>query len=281
MYVLCICYVCMYVCIIYRFYNYDEVLQAKKVLYQNYQDALGPFISRKTSTLRSEQYAHVEDIINSMYCLDEDGKSLSFAAINLKRKPKWEPNKADYMAIAEKLSMLEGRLTSIERVATENEAEIIQNRDAINLSSIEKIIDKNKSQMLENIKPAYSEMTKKNIATNSQSVHCAVSSSSLVVNLPPSLVRAVNNNRLQQPEVMSKLIPPEGSQQKMSEKQSVSKPDDGEFQLQYYQRKRQTRRRKRGGFVAGKGTSNTLSGAPPPIRDNFVYRVARMLLRIL
>ena len=55
----------------------------------------------------------------------------------------------------------------------------------------------------------------------------------------------------------------------------MSKPDDGEFQLQYFQRKCQNRQRKRAGFVAGKGTSNTLSGAPPPIRDYFVYRVAK------
>ena len=95
-----------------RFFNLDEIVCAKKVLYEIYSGDLGDFPKRKTSGNRSEQLAHVEDIVDSLILLDgkEDCISFNFVAHDLNRLPRFNPNETDNFAIAEKLAMLEARL---------------------------------------------------------------------------------------------------------------------------------------------------------------------------
>ena len=106
---------------------------AKKVLYEIYSGDLGDFLKRKTSGKRSEQLAHVEDIVDSLILLDnkEDCISFNFVAHDLNRLPRFNPNETDNFAIAEKLAMLEARLDSIEYIASENKVTGIKNKDDI------------------------------------------------------------------------------------------------------------------------------------------------------
>ena len=125
-----------------QYYNLQEIVSAKKILYEIYRDELGEYPKRKTSGNRSEQLAHVEDIIDSLlYLVTKDNRpDLNFAAVNLNRLPRWNPNETDHFAIAEKLVALQARLENIEFVASENKASCIRNRDDI--SELTKKIDK-------------------------------------------------------------------------------------------------------------------------------------------
>ena len=96
-----------------------------------YNDEIGPYQARTTSTNRSELIAHVDDLISGLLYLDENGTEFTFAACNLKRIPKWEPKETDFVSIAEKMVLLEGRLKSLEFVGSENKVEINENKNSI------------------------------------------------------------------------------------------------------------------------------------------------------
>ena len=83
---------------VYRFYNYEEVAQAKKLLFDIYSPLIGEYPQRRSSPNRSELLAHVEDIINAIYQLDEENITFRFSAFNLSRIPFGNPNESDYMA---------------------------------------------------------------------------------------------------------------------------------------------------------------------------------------
>ena len=54
---------------IYRFYDIEEIITAKTILYQKYSE-LGEFLVRKTSINRTKLEAHSTDIVDSLIDLD-------------------------------------------------------------------------------------------------------------------------------------------------------------------------------------------------------------------
>ena len=104
---------------IYRFYDIEEIITAKTILYQKYSE-LGEFPVRKTSINRTELEAHSTDIVDSLIDLDSQGHNVEFLAKDLNRIPKWNPHETDHMSILEKLNKLEGRLHQVESAMTEN-----------------------------------------------------------------------------------------------------------------------------------------------------------------
>ena len=70
-----------------RFYYQDEVVNAKIILYEVYFNELGEYPKCKTSGNRSENLAHVEDIVDSIILLDANEKVLNLAAVDLNRLP--------------------------------------------------------------------------------------------------------------------------------------------------------------------------------------------------
>lgn len=117
--------------VVQGFYNVDEVICAKEMLYRLYEGKLGSYPQRKTSTQRSELFAHTDDIVNFVLQLDSQGVSLNFSAKNLHRIPKWAPNETGNFSIAEKLNQLEGRMQSLEFVVSENKVSCVSLKDSV------------------------------------------------------------------------------------------------------------------------------------------------------
>ena len=115
-----------------RLFNQNEVLNAKKILYEVYFHELDEYPKHKTSGNRSEKLAHIEDVVDSIILLDANEKVLNLAAVDLNRLPRWNPNETDNFAIAEKLSLMQNRLDSLEFVVSENKVCNIKIKDDIN-----------------------------------------------------------------------------------------------------------------------------------------------------
>lgn len=115
---------------VYDFYDIEEILIAKHIVYDIFPEN-GEFSQRKTSNNRSEKYAHTEDIIDSLIKVDSEVNVITFVAQKIKRIPKWDPNVADHFSLAEKLSVLEGKMNSLEFVVSENKANLIETCDKV------------------------------------------------------------------------------------------------------------------------------------------------------
>ena len=177
---------------IYRYYDLEEVTKAKKILHYMYKDEIGLYQARKTSTNRSELIAHVDDLISGLLYLDENGTEFTFAACNLKRIPTWEPNVIDFVSIAEKMVLLEGRLKSLEFVVSENKVEINKNKNII--GRVEKRVEQNEHCIISGIQhgsPNFPTRKYSEAVGNNQSKQSAPES----VILPPLVQRPLVQRR--------------------------------------------------------------------------------------
>ena len=109
--------------------HWVRLIEAKTMLYKQYGETLGEFPQRKTSPNRSEKAAHTEDILCALLKLDEDGIDCKFAAVKIKRLPRWDPNELDAVSFMEKMNILERRLNSLEINVSENKADLIYTND--------------------------------------------------------------------------------------------------------------------------------------------------------
>ena len=65
------------------FYNEDEIINAKKVLYDNRVDKLGPFPTRKNTDIRKATVVHVDDIFDGLKTIDSLNAPLDVVAQSL------------------------------------------------------------------------------------------------------------------------------------------------------------------------------------------------------
>ena len=65
------------------FYNADDIIEAKKLLYANREDTLGPFPVRKNTETRNASVAHVDDIFDGLKTLDSLNEDLDVVVRNL------------------------------------------------------------------------------------------------------------------------------------------------------------------------------------------------------
>ena len=265
-----------------RFYNLEEIIIAKKILYDIYSDDLGDYPKRKTSGNRSEQVAHVEDIVDSIISLDASEKSVNFAAVDLNRIPRWNPNETDNFAIAEKMAMLENRLNNLEFVASENKATCIKNKDDI--AKVSKILAEPDTK-------SYAQILKgdgQSKVANKNNVVSQMNDS----RQPASLTGQVQKLESRRPDPMagkgqsvtSRHRDPVADQKKDREgdsqresagnkihSQTLEKPVEDSFQKSRYERKRENRQKRL--IISGKSTGTRLKGGPPVVRKFFVYRL--------
>ena len=241
---------------IQRFYNLEEIIRAKRLLYMLFC-TLGEFPRRKTSTTRSELSAHSEDIINAIFDLDSNATVMKFAAVNLDRLPKWAPNDLDQFAVMEKVTSLETRLKHLELVVSENKLECIQTKDRLNeMRSVSELKT-----------PTYATVT----SGKSGSAKPNVGNPEVTVPVPKmNLIKHVAT-----PLEFPKGTPSQCNNvsvlfnHERGEKKEDAAPDPHGFMLQRHQRKQMRKRT----VVTGTGRSSRVKGSPPPLRDFFVYRV--------
>ena len=98
------------------FYHFNEILEAKMILWRIYHDILPPVVSRQDSSSRTAREAEVIDIITAIRKLDSDElDSPKFVPQNLSRMPTCGPEELDLMSIVDRLSELERKYSNIER----------------------------------------------------------------------------------------------------------------------------------------------------------------------
>ena len=268
-----------------QFYDLDEIIGAKRILYSRYIKKLGEFPPRKTSPNRSEKSAHLEDIMTSLLALDQEEIELKFAAVDIRRLPKWDPNEFDAIGMLEKILTLERRLNNLEMTTSENKVQLLEAKDKVD--SLSKRID-NKTIMTNdqnnsNKPESYAMITEKRCQTPTGSAYIPKTEArsdadSKTPNAAPSPLAAIgtghptiqqipNNKHIS--SVPARLQIP------------VADSDDGAtdvsegYEFSRYERKRKVRQQKRRNFIAGAATNTRLLGAPPPSRDFFVYRVVK------
>ena len=246
-----------------RFYNLDEIVAAKKALFKMY-DTLGDFQQRKTSTNRTEQLAHADDILQGVYDLDSLGIGMKFAAVNLDRVPKWSPNEIEHFALVEKLTAVEGRLSNMELVVSENKMQILHNKD--NFSDLKDYVVRNENKIkADPPRSSYSQITR-SAESNVQVKDMTHSDNQSIWSIPQNPKVDGDRIKVKQKEkvVSTNKVPYQ------QDKGSVSKEDSEGFVLPYSQRKRIARKKTH--VIKGTGSNGRVKGAPPPIRDFFVYR---------
>ena len=251
-------------------------MAAKRVLFDIYKDDLGEFQKRKTSRNRSEQSAHVEDIIDSLLELDSKEKCAQFAAMNLNRLPRWNPNETDNFAIAEKLVALEARMDNIEFIASENKASIIRNKDEINVLNSKS--ERNINQTCKD-QTTYANILKNITNTDPFEDHPTTNTKN-----PSSTSALQQSEKTGQSERHSRQPGSQAGQgptrklpsappllhENQPEPERIDRDDDG-FQRSKQDRKKEARRQ--GLVVSGIINTAKIKGEPPVVRDFFVYRI--------
>ena len=267
--------------VIYRFYDIDEIIDAKKVLYHKFPQ-LGDYPTRKTSINRSEQEAHTIDIVESLVELDSQGINVIFVAKNLNRVPKCDPHETDHISILEKIRKLEGRLNSAENELSENKVQILNMSDKfVKIDSRVISCEKNMLDMA-------------TIGVEKDTSYSTIVKSSFDHKRPPAREPIELRGPQDKSSARCKLVsgggargdggadgiwgPPEGvddpgdgASQKTEDKTDNT---DG-FTLQRDQVRREKRRQRSRAVVTGTSGIGNFRGGPPPLRDFFLYRVMK------
>jgi hypothetical protein len=281
---------------IYRYYDNEELVDAKKLLYQKFPQ-LGEFPTRRPSTNRSEQEAHSIDIVESLVDLDSKGVKFMFVACNLNRIPKWDPCESDFLSIMDKLNKLECRITNTEYVVSENKAHIINIGDNVEkVTSRVDTCEKTVTTIAVNGSKSYA------TATANGSKNDTTELNKTVVNM------ALNNGqdkskRFKPPFVRERTEPrgphplgilranggasgdgvADGKEGQAEDSDVLAVGSDagdtesqaGSFVFPREQRKRKERQTRRRNIITGTAGTARFRGGPPPMRDYFLYRVMK------
>ena len=263
---------------IYRFYDIEEIIMAKKILYEKYPE-LGEYPARKTSINRSEQEAHSTDIVESLVHLDSLELETVFVAKNLKRIPKWDPHDSDHLSILEKISKLEGRLHNTEFVVSENKAHILKLNDDVSKFD----------NRFESCEKAVAGLAAKDSVLNTPYLDALKNGKDKPSCHPNIKTPAIEHIEPRGPPNPPKILANTkgtggrsgatgdggaiGKKNKdISDEENVD-ADEDEYVIPREQRRKQERRRR--SFITGTSGNARFRGGPPPVRDYFVYRVMK------
>ena len=255
---------------IYRYYDIDEIIAAKKILYAKNPE-LGEYPKRITSVKRSEQEAHSVDIVESLVELDSKGKNVLFVAINLNRIPRWDPHETDHLSILEKIAKLEGRMNNAESVMSENTAHLIKIDDTIEKKNVK----------IEECEKAIVELTLKDDSPMPVSAPYSNSVNKGLGNIPAPIKGPIEPCGPPKPVFIKEkggttgdgVVNDRSTKSDVEEDATRNKPSDAEFILPREQRLKQVRRSRT--IVTRTVGKAKFRGGPPPVRDFFVYRVLK------
>lgn len=89
------------------FYDQDDINNAKKVLWENRSEILGPYVERKKSDKRSVAEANINDILEALIKLDSAQKSPKFVAQNLDKLPERQPEELNVLTLINRIASIE------------------------------------------------------------------------------------------------------------------------------------------------------------------------------
>ena len=116
--------------IVLNFYSEDEVIDAKKVLWNSTSD-IGVYSERKKSENRTVAEAHLNDIIEAILKADADSTLPTFVAINVEKLPDRQPEELNLLSAINRLSNIEKKLKDHENTLSEHGIDIMYLKDGI------------------------------------------------------------------------------------------------------------------------------------------------------
>ena len=117
--------------IVLGFYSDDEILNAKKILWDHYATFLNSCSERKSTVKRSAKEANLDDIITSIVKIDDGGvETVTFVVGDLSRCPKQNPEELNVVSLLERINNLEKGFELHENILTKHklEVDVINNR---------------------------------------------------------------------------------------------------------------------------------------------------------
>ena len=106
-------------------FSEDDIIAAKRLLWTlPGKEKLGEWCERKKSPNRSVIEANVNDIIEALQLLDQEGHSLIFTASDLKDLPPHSPEEINSVALLKRIEMLEMKYNSLEGSANQHQIDL-------------------------------------------------------------------------------------------------------------------------------------------------------------
>lgn len=121
--------------IICNFYCLDDIIQAKKILWNLCESNLEPYSERKNTDKRSSSEAHTQDILDAMTKMDSLNQLPVFVAKNLDQLPIGQPEDLNIISIINRLSKIEDKQNEVDNL-------LIKHDDDIKLMNLEVGYDK-------------------------------------------------------------------------------------------------------------------------------------------
>ena len=257
--------------IITNFYDPEEVLSAKKLLWDLKPDPLGQWTDRKTSEKRSSAEANINDIFDALLLLDSSG-DITFVALNMEKIPERHPEEINLVSMINRISDLEKKIKENENTLSAHEIDLFQLR-SLNLekkynelhNSVQKIEAKNKN--VKNMEARHNHKPEEPINRKDNAPHEATATNGTDL---------INNND-ENENMFTKISKNENSdEEEVEDISEVSLPPPSPFlnkiiDAQGYElAESKARRRKR---LLEEKKDLLITGAPPPIKKIFVGRI--------
>ena len=93
-----------------NFYNNEEILEAKKLLWNIDDLNLGNFIERRDSDKRSCSEANINDILDALIKLDSEQNLPNFVAKNIDKLPDRQPEELNLLFLINRIATMEKTL---------------------------------------------------------------------------------------------------------------------------------------------------------------------------
>lgn len=102
------------------FYDNEQIMQAKDILWQKCGEKLKEYVRRRTTTQRSMEEANIADIWEALDDLDRQNYAVNFYAVDLSKVPKHCPEDINELAMIERISALERKFEEFKNVNSFN-----------------------------------------------------------------------------------------------------------------------------------------------------------------
>ena len=93
--------------VVQQFYSDDDILDAKKLLWESRSEILGQFPERKSTKSRNAASANTIDIFEALIKLDAQGKLPNVVAKNIDKIPNRQPEELNLLYVVQRLANLE------------------------------------------------------------------------------------------------------------------------------------------------------------------------------
>ena len=272
--------------VVQNFYSEDEVVQAKRTLWDHSCSKwLSKYPERKSSDIRPAKIPHIEDIIDALKKLDASDKLPDILARNIDRLPDRQPEEMNLLAVVQRISNLEKSVKTHDDTLSELKIDVMNIKDngATHKLPNSNVVTRdskknNKGNDNENNNDNVNENERENANVNKEKTISSSGEMTVLKKSPPSTQgnsdegameagRLVGGNSTVGPLPREVYQPPGPSKQQLPQK-----PDKEWLQADGYNMVMSRNRRKKI-IGCGNGSTSGLKGAPLPQKKIWISRV--------